>query len=317
MVERRVKKKTIVCCIAVALSLTALFAVDAGTKKSSAESLYKKWMKGNNASVAIFTMKDISGDGVPELIMHDSMHDAVATIRNGKVEVVENTWQRDYSGGVDIPELYYNPRKHTLILHMHNFYVNDIRGVLRGDFWVETRYNGDMTKEEYVQTLLEDPEDNHYWVMDGAYMDKKILSESKKEVRAAIKKLKKESTKASKGKNDGSTVYEGYCSMVKNIEKKNGTLTVEFREPVPMFKTNTSHEKPISYSSKISAEIDKDCKWTFSYVTTPELLYDEKSSFDNVQSAVRSTQDPEIGGDAGLWIFIKNGKIIRVNLVSS
>ncbi len=81
---------------------------------------YEDWVKSNKYTCAI-TIKDISGDDVPEIILSNGV---IATYKDGVVRVVKSIEDIDFSPAKDYsnrPELYYNVKKHTVVSHMKFF----------------------------------------------------------------------------------------------------------------------------------------------------------------------------------------------------
>lgn len=109
--------------------------------------------------------------------------------------------------------------------------------------------------------------------------------------------------KITKSANSKNASYYVDCTGVKSLKKSKGKLTVTAKKSNPLsYKTS----KGTRYTTKISYNLDKKCKWTLS---SPDGMYTEKSSYKEIKKTIKAVDEQCV-----LTVKVKNRKIVRVNI---
>lgn len=233
----------------------------------------------------------------------------IATYRDGGVHVVDSVTSSYFDGKVRNSELLYNAKRHTIIAHTHTYTLKKKHQTLKGDFWVETQYIGNMSSKKVLKTVFNDGK--RTWLLKGALKDHKIISEKKKALTKEIKRLKRGSVPASKSDSEGIIICEGTMSCVESIGISNNQFQVKFEKDVDMIDYN-SYGKPISTTNEVVAPLASDCKWTHSSILLPDIYYFEDYSFDKIKYHTDQIHAEELY-EMSLRIFIKDGTVIWVD----
>ena len=173
-----------------------------------------------------------------------------------------------------------------------------------------------MKTKKVLRTVINDG--SRYVVKNGTYGSKKVISRTKKALYAEVKRLKK-GLPIYNTDNGGITYYSGHCSTVNEFYIKDNLLYVYFRQDVPVYNYNTPGDA-LSYTSCVIAPLSEDCQWTHSNVGIPEIYYESDDNYQNIKKTISNIHDSALrgeGGEMGLQIFVKDGKIIHVRTVES
>lgn len=101
------------------------------------------------------------------------------------------------------------------------------------------------------------------------------------------------------------TIYFASCPNVKSFKKSNGKLTVTAKNSNPLlYETSTGSR----YTKKISYKLAKKCRWSYS---KPDGSYRIKANYKRLKKSVKLGSYESV-----LEVEVKNGKVIRVNIMS-
>lgn len=112
----------------------------------------------------------------------------------------------------------------------------------------------------------------------------------------------------------GKIVYETFLSQIIKFEKSNGKLIVKTKikwgEGLGAYEapTNLKGVKKKSLNLKIAS----DCKWSQSYIGAKSYA---KYSYDAFKNDIKNSQSEDGEFEGVVQIFVKDKKVVRVNLM--